>query len=88
MTRWLLVLLGFFFLLLSGQITVIAEVFTTRDVRLFYSINILQIITGIGLAGLLISPFFSREFCTDYPVFLSRQLKRKSKLPFRRPFPQ
>jgi arylsulfatase len=34
------------------------EFFTRYDIKIFYTLNVLQILSGIGLIGLLISPFF------------------------------
>jgi AraC-like DNA-binding protein len=58
MTKWLTVLLGFLFILTLSQSVILDEVFSENDLHLFFTFNILQALSGIGLIGLLISPFF------------------------------
>jgi AraC-like DNA-binding protein len=58
MTQWIKVLLGFLVILVVSHILILAEAFADKDKTLFFTLNILQIISAVGLAGLLISPFF------------------------------
>lgn len=58
MVLWLVVLLGFLLILSVGHLLQLAEAFSNKDSRLFFTLNLLQVLSGAGLAGLLISPFF------------------------------
>ncbi|MCX6269019.1 MAG: helix-turn-helix domain-containing protein [Bacteroidetes bacterium] len=58
MTRWLPVLLGFLSVLVFSHILVLIQAFTLEGSKVLFSLNTLQILSGAGLAGLLISPFF------------------------------
>lgn len=58
MLKWLAALLGFLFILAISQFILVGESFIFENSRLFFTFNLLQIISAIGLAGLLISPFF------------------------------
>jgi AraC-like DNA-binding protein len=58
MTKWLSVLLGFTLILVVSYVLLMSKTFTLKDSHLFYSLNLLQILSAAGLIGLLISPFF------------------------------
>ncbi len=58
MIKWLTLLLGFIFILTICHTLHLAQSFIIKNTVLFYSLNLLQLLSGIGLAGLLISPFF------------------------------
>ncbi len=58
MVRWLAIFLSFLTLLLVTHMIQLISAFQTQNVLLFSTLNILQILSGAGLAGLLISPFF------------------------------
>jgi AraC-like DNA-binding protein len=92
MTKWLIVLLGFLFLLLASYILLLGESFANRNSKLFFTLNMLQVLSGIGLAGLLISPFFFPGILYGLPrlphlpeevhgetnmVFLSKEIVKK-----------
>ena len=58
MTIWLTVLLVFLCILIFSQSLQIYQAYTVRDLISFYTLNVMQFLSGIGLTGLLISPFF------------------------------
>ncbi len=58
MLNWLTLLLGFLFILNSSHTIQIFASFTLKNLLLFNSMNSLLVISALGLAGLLISPFF------------------------------
>lgn len=58
MTKWLAVLFIFLFVLLISYLGLITEVKKDQNVFLFYTFNLLLELSGIGLFGLLVSPFF------------------------------
>lgn len=58
MTRWLTFLLGFLLLLVVSQILSISKAFNMHFSEMFFTLNIVRLLSGLGLVGLLISPFF------------------------------
>jgi AraC-like DNA-binding protein len=58
MTKWLMVLLGFLLILTISHTFFVLDAVTERTSRLFYTMNFMQIISAIGLAGLLVTPHF------------------------------
>ncbi|MEI6748887.1 MAG: hypothetical protein WCM93_06980 [Bacteroidota bacterium] len=58
MTKWLTVLLVFLFMLIFSQSLQIYQAYSIRNIFSLYTLNLLQILSGAGLTGLLISPFF------------------------------
>jgi len=58
MTKWLYVLLGTLFLLVFSHTLLIVETQMSRNINVFLTLNIFQILSLAGLLGLLISPFF------------------------------
>jgi AraC-like DNA-binding protein len=75
MTKWLMVLLGFLFILAISHSLFVFEVVTEKNSRLFYTINSMQIISAIGLAGLLIAPPFFPSILYGLPVISSIPLQ-------------
>ena len=57
MVKWLAVLYVFLFVLIVSHSSQLIISHINRDVNVFYSLNILQWFSGIGLFGLLFSPF-------------------------------
>jgi AraC-like DNA-binding protein len=58
MTKWLTVLLGFTFISALSQLVLLTKVFSLGETHMFFTFNLLHVLSGVGLAGLLISPFF------------------------------
>jgi AraC-like DNA-binding protein len=58
MINWLFVLLGFLFILVTSHLLLMVEVYLLKEFTLFSALNFLTVVSGIGLVGLLISPFF------------------------------
>lgn len=58
MKKWVSVLLGSVFLWVFSHTLLIVETYIYRNMSILFTLNILQILSGTGLAGLLISPFF------------------------------
>lgn len=67
MTKWLAVLFISLFILIFSYVGLIAEVKKNENIFIFYTINLLLGTSGIGLAGLLISPFFFPEVLYGIP---------------------
>jgi hypothetical protein len=58
MTKWLYLLLTFLFILEVTQILLIIKAFDMHFSDLYFTLNILRILSAAGLIGLMISPFF------------------------------
>ena len=58
MSKWLSVLLILLFIWIFSHFMIFMEFFTRSDINIFYTLNVLQVVSGTGLIGLLISPFF------------------------------
>lgn len=58
MTNWLAVFFSFLFLLVLSHMASIIVSFKNEDKSVFYTLNLIQIFSGVGLTGLLCSPFF------------------------------
>jgi AraC-like DNA-binding protein len=67
MIKWILILLGFLSLLAISQIFILLKTFSDGNLMLFNTLNSLQFLSGLGLAGLLISPFFFPEVLYGLP---------------------
>ena len=67
MTQWLIVLLVLLFIWIFSHFMIFLEFFTRNDIKIFYTLNVLQILSGTGLIGLLISPFFFPEILYGLP---------------------
>ena len=65
--KWLLVLLGFLFILVLSHIFLLSEVFAKQDTKLLFTLNFMQILSAIGLSGLLVSPFFFPDILYGLP---------------------
>jgi AraC-like DNA-binding protein len=73
MTIWLYVLLGTLFLLVFSHMLLILETQTSRNINVFLTLNIFQIMSLAGLLGLLISPFFFPNILYGLPRFAMPQ---------------
>jgi AraC-like DNA-binding protein len=66
MIQWLSVLLGFLLILIISRILILAGTFYI-DFQLFYSLNILQVLSMVGLIGMLISLLVYPEILYGLP---------------------
>ena len=57
MIRWLSVFLGFQLILITSHLYAMFITFTA-DSNVFFGVNSLQILSAMGMTGLLVSPFF------------------------------
>lgn len=67
MIKWILMLLGFLTILATSHVFLLMRSFSDQNLILFYTLNSLQLLSAIGLAGLLISPFFFPEILYGLP---------------------
>jgi AraC-like DNA-binding protein len=58
MLKWLAALLGFSLILAISQSLLITETYLLEDTVLFFTLNSLQVLSVVGLVGMLASPFF------------------------------
>lgn len=58
MTKWLALLLSFTLILLVSQILSINKAFNLDFSDMFFTLSLIRLLSGAGLIGLLISPFF------------------------------
>jgi AraC-like DNA-binding protein len=58
MKKWLFLFLGFLLILELSQILLIIKAFEMHFSELFFTLNVIRILSIAGLTGLLISPFF------------------------------
>jgi AraC-like DNA-binding protein len=58
MTKWLIILLSFFFILVTCHILLMFESYSQNDMQIFTALNMLQVLSYSGMFGLLISPLF------------------------------
>ena len=79
MLKWLTALLGFSLILAVSQILLIYETYLLEDVVLFFSLNRLQILSVIGLVGLLASPFFFPAILYGLPRMPASAVKEDSR---------
>jgi AraC-like DNA-binding protein len=79
MTRWLMVLLGLLFILAISHTFFVLEVVTEKTSRLFYTMNLMQIISAIGLAGLLIAPHFHPAILYGLPLISTEPVNTQEK---------
>lgn len=56
MRKWLSLLLVFTLILSAVHVIQICQLFSVKNLEIFYTLNGLKLVSGIGLAGLLISP--------------------------------
>ena len=78
MVKWLVMFLGSAFVLSISQILMLAEAYTEQDSKLFFTVNLLQVISVGGLAGLLITPFFFPQVLYGLPRFPGIILQEKT----------
>ncbi len=67
MIKWLYVLFGFLFILVLSHSLQVVVTFEERNTAIFKTLNLLQAFSAVGLAGLLISPFFFPEILYGLP---------------------
>ena len=67
MIRWQVVFLVFMFILALSHLILMSMAARWKDADLVYATNIFQVIAGIGLVGLLISPLFFPEVLYGLP---------------------
>ena len=58
MIPWLTVLLGFVFILTFSHLIAMTVAYISHNLKVFFTLRLLHIFSGIGLTGLLISPLF------------------------------
>lgn len=78
MKKWLFSLLGFLLVLVSTQISLMLKSFEMHFSDLFFTLNIVRVISGAGLIGLLISPFFFPAIMYGLPQIPKPQEKAKN----------
>lgn len=70
MKKWLFLFLGFLLILEITQILLIIKAFEMHFSELFFAtLNVIRILSEVGLIGLLISPFFFPEILYGLPRF-------------------
>jgi AraC-like DNA-binding protein len=69
MKKWLWILLGFLFILVLSHSLQLIETFASSNTAIFNTLNLLQIFSGVGLTGLLLSPFFFPDILYGLPRF-------------------
>jgi AraC-like DNA-binding protein len=69
MNKWLAFFLGFQTLLITSQLTMMLRTFLGDPADLFFTLNILQVFSAIGLTGLVASPFFFPEVLYGLPRY-------------------
>jgi polyferredoxin len=57
MIRWLSVFLGFQMILITSYLFAVFVAFTASP-DVFFGINFIQVLSAVGMTGLLVSPFF------------------------------
>jgi AraC-like DNA-binding protein len=78
--QWLMVLLGFLFLLLISHLLLLTETFSLRDSAHFFTLNLLQVLSATGLTGLLVSIFFFPGILYGLPQFPGDAQNREANL--------
>ncbi|MFZ4521781.1 MAG: helix-turn-helix domain-containing protein [Bacteroidales bacterium] len=69
MTRWLSCLLGLLFVLIVSHMLVMLESISNKDLKYFFTFDLLQVLSGLGLSGLLTLPFFFPGILYGLPRF-------------------
>jgi len=67
MKKWLSLLLGFILILSVVHVIQIYELFIFKNLKIFYTLNGLKLLSGVGLAGLLISPILFPKILYGLP---------------------
>lgn len=78
MKKWLINLLGFTLILVGCQIFLVVKSFEMHFSEMFFTFNILRVLSAVGLVGLLISPFFFPAILYGMPRIPSTVLAQKS----------
>ncbi len=78
MEKWLFLFLGFLLILEATQILLIIKAFEMHFSDLYFTINVLRILSVAGLMGLLISPFFFPAILYGLPRFGGSQTTPKT----------
>lgn len=85
MIQWLIVLLGFLFILTLSHLVAMAEAYRLHDLKAYFTLSLLQLFSGIGLTGLLISPLFFPAILYGLPRIPEppslQQLGEQAKIP-------
>lgn len=86
MTKWLTVLLGFTVILSVSHFLILTKAFISENTIVYHTLNVFQLLSLVGLMGLLISPFFFPEILYGLPrlpkseaSLLSKARQRKLK---------
>ncbi len=58
LSGWMGILFSFLFILVISRIFLVVHAFSTQSVVFFYTANAFQVLSAIGLTGLLVTPFF------------------------------
>jgi len=69
LTTWLSTLIGSLFIFSVSYLLALDRIYTAANATLFYTLNLLQVLSCLGLAGLLISPFFFPRILYGLPRF-------------------
>ena len=69
MIKWIFIFLGFQLILILSQLIALFQTFILNFPNLFYSINVLQGLSAVGLIGLLISPLFFPRILYGLPNY-------------------
>jgi AraC-like DNA-binding protein len=67
MFKWLMLLFFFVFLMIFSHLMPMQAAFIKKDIYYFFTLTVLQLVSGIGLAGLLVSLFFFPEILYGMP---------------------
>jgi len=67
LVKWMTVLFGFTFLLVFSHLLLIVYAYTLQSTIVLYTLNIFQVLSGAGLFGLLVSPFFYPGILYGFP---------------------
>ena len=77
MLKWLMALLGFSLVLATSQILFIWGKYLLPNNVFFFTLNGLQLLSGIGMIGLLVSPFFFPSILYGLPRMQAAPLKEE-----------
>ena len=69
MKKWLFILLGSLLVLVVSQILLVIKSFEMHFSELFFTLDVIRVISVFGLVGLLISPFFFPAILYGLPRF-------------------
>ncbi len=78
LTIWLSTLIGSLLILSVSHLLTLDRIFTEANATIFYTMNLLQALSYLGLVGLLISPFFFPRILYGLPRFPESNLKLKA----------